>query len=66
MDKKLEMKIDGTSKVDITKIDLSAQTRMFSGGVDSYSIENFLTKDIFEQILKKVARPVQAQPVKGK
>ncbi len=57
MDKKLKIKTDGTSKIDLNQIDLAAQARMFSGGVDSHPIEAVLTKEMFEQTLRKISRP---------
>ena len=42
MDKKLNVKIDGSSKIDINKVDITAQARMYSGGVDGNSSTSVL------------------------
>jgi hypothetical protein len=65
MDKKLKMKIDGPSKVDINSIDLSAQARMFSGGVDNHTVQPVLTKEEYEKILN-IYTPTSLIEEKGK
>lgn len=66
MDNKLRAETDGTSRVDLKKVDLSAQTRMFSGGADSQSTENVLSEDDFLRVLEKVSRQIRPQPDEGK
>ncbi len=59
--KKLIIKVDGTTKIDLDKIDIAAQSRMFSGGADSYSIDPSFTREDFEMALGKIARPLKSQ-----
>lgn len=65
-EKKLIVQTNGSSKIDIDKIDLSTQSRMFTGGVDNNPAESVLTKGIFEKMLKKIARPLEPQGGEGK
>jgi hypothetical protein len=62
MNKILGIKIDGTRKVDINQIDLSAQARMFSGGVDSHPLETISVKEAQRQTLEKAPHTIQCPP----
>jgi hypothetical protein len=51
MENNIKLKIDGTSKIDIKKVDFNAQACNFSGSVNNHLTKSGTEKERFEIIL---------------